>query len=66
VKHARYYLKAVLDPVVNLLEQDLMTVQCSLQLALILLLFDRHTEDIRSTLQESGKRCSAATFRMTG
>src|SRR5579864_7810869 len=35
VKHARDDLQAVLDPVVDLLQQDLMTVQCGLQLALI-------------------------------
>ena len=65
VKHARHHLKAVLDTVVDLLEQDLMTVQRSLQLALVLLLLDRHTEDIRSTLQESDVMLAELTFRST-
>jgi len=63
MKHARYYLKAVLDAVVDFLEQNLMTVQCSLQFALVLLLLNRHTEDIRSPLQESDVMLAELTFR---
>src|SRR5579872_4073899 len=63
VKHARYHLKAVLDTVVDFLEQDLMTIQCSLQFALVLLLLDRHTEDIGSTLQEGDVMLAELTFR---
>src|ERR1700752_3099637 len=40
-----------------------MTVQCSLQLSLILLLFDRHTENIRSTLQKSDVMLAELSFR---
>src|SRR5271165_6291148 len=40
-----------------------MTVQCSLQFALVLLLLNRHTEDIRSTLQESDVMLAELTFR---
>jgi len=40
-----------------------MAVQCSLQFALVLLLFNRHTEDIRSTLQESDVMLAELTFR---
>src|SRR5689334_9222189 len=65
MKHARYHLKAVLGTVVDLLEQDLMTVQCSLKLALVLLLLNRHAEDIRSTLQESDVMLSELTLRTT-
>src|SRR5579862_6631771 len=64
VKHARYHLKAVLDTVVDLLEQNLMTFQCSLQLALVLLLLNRHTKDICSALQESDVMLAELTFRL--
>src|SRR6476659_4953237 len=40
-----------------------MTVQCSLKFALVLLLLNRHTEDIRSTLQESDVMLAELTFR---
>src|SRR5271165_7619271 len=40
-----------------------MTVQCSLQFALVLLLLNRHTEDIRSTLQKSDVMLAELTFR---
>ena len=46
------HLQAVLDAVVDLLEQDLMPVERRLQLALGLLLFDRHAENVGGPLQE--------------
>ena len=44
--------KTILDAMVDLLEQNLMAGQGGLQLALILLLLNRHAEDICSTLQK--------------
>jgi hypothetical protein len=38
--------------VIDLLEQELMTIKRGLQFALILLLFNRHSEDICSALQK--------------
>ena len=52
VKHAGNQLQAILDTVVDLLEQDLMAIERRLQFALVPLLFDRHAEDICSPLQE--------------
>ena len=52
VKHAGDHLQAVLDAVVDFLEQDLMTVERGLQFALVLLLLDRHAEDVRGALQK--------------
>ena len=52
MKHAGDHLQAVLDAVIDLLEQDLMTVECCLQLALVLLLLNGHAEDVGGTLQE--------------
>ena len=52
MKHAGDNLKTILDAMVDLLEQNLMAVKGGLQFALILLLLDRHAEDIRSALQK--------------
>ena len=52
LKNAGDDLQAVLNAVVDFLKQDLMSVECCLQLALILLLLDRHAQDIRSALQK--------------
>ena len=62
MKHAGHDLQAVLDAVVDLLEQNLMTVERDLQLALILLLLDRHAEDIRSALQERNVMLAELAF----
>src|SRR6185437_11494885 len=52
LQHARHDLQTVLDAVVDFFEQHLMTIERGLQLALILLLLDRHAENIRGALQE--------------
>ena len=52
VKHAGYHLQTILDPMVDFFEQDLMAIERGLQLALILLLFDRHAKDVCRALQE--------------
>jgi len=53
LEHRRNHLQAVLDAVIDLLEQDFMTIKCGLQFALILLLLNRHPEDVCGTLQKS-------------
>ena len=65
LKQARNNLQAVLNPVIDFLEQDLMTVQCSLQSALVLLLLNCHTEDICGTLQEGDVMLAELTFSLT-
>ena len=52
MKHTRDNLQAVLDPVVDFPEQDLMTIKGGLKLTLILLLLDRHSENVCSALEE--------------
>jgi hypothetical protein len=53
VKHTRNHLQAVLDPVIDFPEQDLMTIKRGLKLTLILLLLDGHSENVCSALKES-------------
>jgi hypothetical protein len=52
LKHARNDLQAVLDPVIDFSEQDLMTIKRGLKLTLIMLLLDRHSEDVCGALQK--------------
>ena len=53
MKHAGNDLQAILHPVIDFPEQDLMTIKRGLKFPLILLLLDGHSEDVCSTLQES-------------
>ena len=53
LKHARNDLQAVLHPVIDFPEQDLMTIKRGLKLTLILLLLDGHSENVCGTLEES-------------
>jgi len=64
VKHARDNLQAVLDPVIDLPEQDLMTIKCGLKLALILLLLDRHSENVCSALEKGDVELEELTENM--
>jgi hypothetical protein len=48
--------------VIDLLEQDFMTIKCGLQFALILLLLNRHPEDVCGTLQKSDVVFAKLTF----
>src|SRR5262245_6258831 len=52
MKHARYNLQTVLDPVIDLLEQNLMAVQRGLEVSLVPQPLDRHAQDVRRALQE--------------
>ena len=64
VKHARDNLQAVLDPVIDLPEQDLMTIKGGLKLALILLLLDRHSENVCSALEKGDVELEELTENM--
>jgi hypothetical protein len=52
MQHARHDLKTILDPVVDFLEQYLVAIQCSLEVALVPLPLNGHAEDVRRSLQE--------------
>jgi hypothetical protein len=53
MKHARNDLQAVLHPVIDFPKQDLMTIKRGLKLALVSLLLDGHSQNVRGTLKES-------------
>jgi hypothetical protein len=53
LKHAANNLQAILDPVIDFPEQELMTIKRGLKLALILLLLDGHSQNVSSALKES-------------
>src|SRR6516165_3712250 len=52
MKHACHDLQTILDPMIDLLEQDLVAFQCGLKVALLSLPLDRHAEDIGCSLEE--------------
>ena len=52
MQHARHQLQAVLDPVVDLLEQDLALLDRGAQAGLDPLALDRHAQQVGRTLQE--------------
>src|ERR1700689_1321720 len=62
LKHARNDLQAVLDAVIDFLQQHLMTIKRRFQLALILLLLDRHSKNVGSTLQKSDVALAKLAF----
>lgn len=50
MQHAGHDLQTVLDPVVDFFEQNLMTVQCGLEMALVSVPLDGHPKDVCRTL----------------
>jgi hypothetical protein len=50
MKHTGNHLEAVLDPMIDLLEENLMTVEGGFQFLLVLLLLDRHPKDVGRAL----------------
>ena len=52
LKHAGDDLQTILDAVIDLFEQELMTIESYLQFALVSLLFNRHSKKIGGALQE--------------
>ena len=51
-QHADDQRKAILDPVVHLLDEKLLALQRRVQIALVPLALDRHPQDIGGALQE--------------